>query len=190
MNFKKLLAITLAALLALSALAACNSPEEPANGAQPTEESALKLLETVWEAFDDDQKFPAMGGNTADVMDQAGSFSLEDAAAVDSMLGVPEASVEKITEAASLIHMMNANTFTGAVFKTADEQTAKELAAEMEIHLSQRQWICGFPEKLFIATTGDGFVISAFGAGEIVNVFTEKLTGAYQVDVAVDKNLE
>lgn len=170
-----------------------NKPEQDKNNqseVQPTEESALKILEKVWAAYGKEQKFAAMGGDAAaGITDNAGSFSLKDAAAVDSMLGVPEASVGKITEAASIIHMMNANNFTGAAFKTTDGATAKELAGEIEKHLSGRQWICGFPEKLYIATTDDGYVISAFGAGDIMKVFTEKLTGIYKVDVVVDKNL-
>ncbi len=196
MKVKRIIAAALASLMICSALTACGNKENPGTSdsqteVQVTEESALKLLENVWASMDDDQKFPVMGGDAAaGVTDNAGSFSLEDAAAVDSMLGVPEASLGKVSEAASLIHMMNANSFTGSAFKTADGETAKELAGEMEKHLSDRQWICGFPEKLYIATTSDGFVVSAFGAGDILSVFTEKLTGIYTVEVVTDKNLE
>ncbi len=202
MKLKKVLVAAMTAVMAISALAACGSNDENKGGeaetttqaqeqVQATEESALKLMETVWASFDEDYKFPVMGGDAAaGIMDNAGSFSLEDAASVDAMLGVPEASVSNISEAASLIHMMNANTFTGAAFKTADGAAAKALAAEIEKHLATREWMCGFPEKLYIATTADGFVVSAFGAGDLMSVFAEKLTGAYTVEVVVDKNLE
>lgn len=188
--FRNAVTFVLAMSVVCGMLAGCAGTKGKQPEMQTTEESALKILETVWAAYDKEQKFAAMGGDAAaGITDNAGGFSLKDTGAVDSMLGVPEASVEKITEAASIIHMMNANNFTGAAFKTADGATAKELAGEIEKHLSGRQWICGFPEKLYIATTEDGFVISAFGAGGIMKIFTEKLTDIYKVEVAVDKNL-
>lgn len=214
-KFRNVTALALALIVACGALAGCsgNTGKQPDNqkppvstegqnntkpdqgqdsqsGSAATEESALKLLENVWAAHSDDQKFAVMGGDAAaGITDNAGSFSLKDASAVDSMLGVPEASVSDISEAASLIHMMNANTFTGAAFKTADSKTANELAGKIEKHLSERQWMCGIPEKLYIAVTQDGFVISAFGAADIMNVFTEKLSGSYKIDVVTEKNL-
>ena len=38
--------------------------------------------------------------------------------------------------------------------------------------------MCGFPEKLVILTVGD-YIISVFGAAELINTFTEKLTSEY-----------
>ena len=38
--------------------------------------------------------------------------------------------------------------------------------------------MCGFPEKLVILSVGD-YIISVFGAGELIDTFTSKLTAEY-----------
>ncbi len=193
-KIKKAAVLAAVAVLSLSALTACGS-KGSTNGegnteVVVTEESALKLLENVWSKYGEDEQFAIMGGDmSTGIMGNAGSFSLEDAAMVDSTLGVPEDLVANVEEAASMIHMMNANTFTCGAFKVKDME-AKDFAASIEEHLSDRQWICGFPEKLYIAFTADGYVISAFGAGDLVTPFAEKLAAEYNVEIAVEKNLE
>ena len=38
--------------------------------------------------------------------------------------------------------------------------------------------MCGFPEKLMIVSVGD-YLVSYFGDGELVDLFTSKLTGTF-----------
>lgn len=175
---KKLLFIFLAALLTLS-LTACGEKNE--SSGQPAVGSSLELLTTVWGSYSDDEKFPAAGGDMSGEnmnMDGPGKFSTDDAAALDTTLGLPEAAADKIDEAASLVHMMNANTFTCGVFHLKDTGDAAGVAAALKDNLMQRQWMCGFPDKLVIVQT-DGYVVSIFGENEIVNTFRDKLAQAY-----------
>ena len=46
-----------------------------------------------------------------------------------------------------------------------------------------RQWMCGFPDKLVIATLGN-YVVSCYGAEDLVDTFRDKLIAAY-ADAAV-----
>ena len=46
-----------------------------------------------------------------------------------------------------------------------------------------RQWMCGFPDKLVIATLGN-YVVSVYGDEELVNTFRDKLQAAYS-DAAI-----
>lgn len=176
-TMKKLLCVFLAALLTLC-LAACGG-NEPSG--QPAVESSLELLATVWGSYSDDEKFPAAGGDMSEdnmTMGEPGKFSTDDAAALDTTLGLPEASAGKIDEAASLVHMMNANTFTCGAFHLKDSKDAASVAAALKDNLMQRQWMCGFPDKLVIVQL-DGYVVSFFGENEIVGAFLDKLTKAY-----------
>lgn len=64
---KKVFSLALAVVLALS-LAACgannNGDQQQSGGDQAPEiTSALELLETVWNDYGDDEKFPAVGGD-------------------------------------------------------------------------------------------------------------------------------
>ena len=196
---KKFLAILLTAALAFS-LTACgsndnqnndsnnnNSSNSDSNNANQSDEEptsakdALELLNTVWNSYGDDEKFPAAGGDMSEenmTMDAPGKFSIEDAEALDTTLGFPSASVEKIDDAASLVHMMNANTFTCGAFHAKSSADVSDLTAALKDNISQRQWMCGFPDKLVIVTVGD-YVISFFGENEIVDTFKTKLSTAY-----------
>lgn len=188
---KKIAAILLATILTFS-LAACggnngnSGGSESGNGSgeteEPVAENALELLNTVWSSYVEDEKFPASGGDSSEEnmsMEGPGKFSIEDAAMLDSTLGFPQASVGEIDDAASLMHMMNANNFTCGAFHVKDAGTMEDLTTAIKDNIMQRQWLCGFPEKLVIMTVGD-YVLSFFGSGDIVDTFQGKVSAAYE----------
>lgn len=185
---KKALSIILTVLLILS-LAACGGKENSAGAGNSTDgqgdgsgvESSLELLTKVWDSYGDDDKFPAIGGDLSEehVTDGApGVFGVDDADMLDSTLGFPAASAGKIDDAASLMHMMNGNTFTCGAFRAADAGDVDGLCAAIRDNVLQRQWMCGFPEKLVIVTV-DNYIVSFFGAGDLTGAFRTQLTAAY-----------
>ena len=184
---KKLLSILLAALLILS-LVACSSNNNPGDSDKPNNDSntgsvssALDLLNTVWASYGEDEKFPSAGGDMSEEnmsMEGPGKFSVEDASMLDSTLGFPAASAGKIDDAASLVHMMNANTFTCGAFHVANAADVDTVAAEVKDNIMNRQWICGFPDKLVIVNV-DGYIVAFFGATDLVDGFNAKLAAAY-----------
>ena len=111
---KKLIAMIMALAMMLTMFAGCGK-EEPAETvpAQELPASALEILETVWAKYADDEKFAIVGGNIeANIMDAPGNYDLTYAENMTWNLLVPADKIANITEAASMIHMMNANTFT------------------------------------------------------------------------------
>lgn len=181
---KKLFSLLLAAAMILS-LAACGSKNDAGSGGgQP--ESALDLLNAVWSQYSDDDKFPAIGGDMSDgntVEDAPGSFSIEDGDALDYSLGYPAADADKLAGAASLTHMMNANTFTAGAFHVASSSDVDSVVSDLKDNIMNRQWMCGFPDKLVILTLGD-YVISCYGAEDLVDQFSGKVTETF-ADAAV-----
>lgn len=191
-------AIILAALPALF-LAACGVNEPPnapdmsndtdaSDTDEPNEEtgqssveSSLELLTAVWDSYGEEDKFSAAGGDMSEenmTMDAPGKFSVDDAAMLDTTLGFPAASAEKIDDAASLMHMMNANTFTCGAFHVKNAGDVADTAAAVKDNIMQRQWMCGFPDRLVIVQVDD-YLISFFGNNEIVDTFKAKLEAAY-----------
>ena len=111
---KKFLTLLLAAAMTLS-LAACGSKTDDNSGNNSQPASALELLNAVWANYSDDDKFPATGGDYDEANmteDAPGNFSVKDGDALDYALSFPAADAGKLSDAASLTHMMNANTFT------------------------------------------------------------------------------
>lgn len=181
---KKLTAILLV-LAMLLAFAACTGSKDDTTTEGKSEPagpaSALALLEEVWKTYAEDEKFAAAGGDGTEEnsrSDAPGKFGISDAETLDSMLGFPKDSVALIDDAASLMHMMNQNTFTCGAYHVANSSDVDALAAKLKDNILARRWMCGFPEKLVIVAVGD-YVLSYFGNGETVDLFTAKLTAVY-----------
>lgn len=161
-----------------------DEPSEPSgNDVQGSAGSALDLLTAAWDKVPEDSKFPIFGGTPGDDEDNIsfegpGAFALEDPATLDTHLGFPAASADKIDGAASLIHMMNANTFTAGAYHVKDAGTISDVTAAIKDNIMSRQWMCGFPEKLVIVTVDD-CIVSVFGHGEAIDAFIGGLTAAY-----------
>ena len=179
---KKFLTLLLAAAMTLS-LAACGSKTDDNSGNNSQPASALELLNTVWANYSDDDKFPATGGDYDEANmteDAPGNFSVEDGDALDYSLSFPAADASKLSDAASLTHMMNANTFTAGAFHVASSSDVDSVVSDLKDNIMNRQWMCGFPDKLVILTLGD-YVVSCYGAEDLVDQFSGKVTETFAV---------
>lgn len=180
---KKIIAAMLVGIMAVSCYSCANhSSETPSNTASKIfEDTPLELLDEVWDEYSDDEKFPAAGGDFSEEnmnMDGPGKYGLSDAEALDSSFGLPADSVDKIEDAASLMHMMNANTFTCSVFRVKEDVKSSEIAGEIFDNLHDRQWVCGIPDKIVIIIVGRD-VVTVFGEAELVNTFKSKVIDKY-----------
>ncbi len=181
---KKLSALLLALCLLLS-LCACTAEKDtpkPTDPPQaPVADSALALLETVWNAYPEADKFAVVGGDFSEenmTQDAPGKYSVDDAAALESTFALPAAQAAQIDDAASLVHMMNANTFTCGAFHLKSSGERSTFADALKTAVLGRQWMCGFPETLLIIAAGD-YVVSVFGNDELIQTFKAQFTAAY-----------
>ena len=179
---KKYITLVLSIFLAMS-LAACGNKTDSPDSAGKTEiKDAKELLATVWNSYEEDEKFAIAGGDMTEenmTEDAPGTFGIKDADELDRMLGFPAADAEKIDNAASIMHMMNANTFTCGAYHLKNAEDVKTVAADIKENVMNRQWMCGFPDKLVIISVDD-YLVSVFGDEELVNTFKDKLTQTYE----------
>ena len=179
---KRTLSLILALVMALS-LAACGKKDDGKNNADAPADS-LALLTKVWDSYTDDEKFPAAGGDYETSVDDApGAFDPSNADNLNFLLTVPTEDASLIDDAASLMHMMNANTFTCGAFRLKDAADADAVCAAIRDGLNSKQWMCGFPDKMVIAKVS-GCIVSVYGAEDLVNTFRDKLQAAYS-DAAI-----
>ena len=188
---KKFFALLLAAVMVLS-LAACGGngtkSDEPSGDQAAEITSALNLLETVWNDYGEDEKFDVIGGGPeqGNMVDGApGAFDLTDRSLAEYNLVLPETA--QVDEAASLVHMLNANTFTAAAYHATGD--AKALAAELRDAVQGNRWMCGFPDKVVVAVRGE-YVAVAFGAEDLVDDFASRLSGIFGMKLAYDEALQ
>lgn len=170
-----------------------SSEEESTEVVENTEESAentegaesesgsLSILQSIWATYEEENKFAVGGGDSSNmIMDAPGVFDATNAEELDVMLGFPTAQVDKIDDAASLMHMMNANTFTSGVYHVTDTANVQAVADALKENIMNRQWMCGFPDTLIIVTFDENYVMSAFGNAEVIEMFKNKTVSAYE----------
>lgn len=139
--------------------------------------SALDALASVWSLFAEDEMFWVMGGDYNDpVGNGPGAVDLSATDFLTASLLVPETALSGITEAASMMHAMNGNNFTCAVYKVSD---VSAFAGTMEAVIRGHQWVCGMPEQLKILDLGGGYVLVAFGIADAMDPFFEHLATAH-----------
>ena len=188
---KKFIALLLVLTMGLSLFAACGKKTE-APVADPTTDttevtepevtigSSLEILENIWAKYGDDEKFAVMGGNMENaVMDAPGNYDLQYAENLPYNLLIPEAEIANVDQVASMIHAMNANTFTCGVFHLVDGIAPETFAETMNGAIAGNMWMCGFPERQVIVSFPGGYVLSAFGVNDAMTPFFTHLQEAY-----------
>ena len=161
-------------------------PETPAEDKPAAAvDDALTILNAIWNTYSDEEKFPAAGGDSEHAVDGApGSFDVSNADSLSYLLTFPADDASLIDSAASLVHMMNLNTFTCGAFHVADANNVARLADDLRTTIQAKHWMCGFPDKLVIVTVGQS-VFSVYGNEELVNTFRDKLLASYSAATAV-----
>ena len=197
---KRIIALILAAAATLT-LAACSNdePKDPDSNAnnstsntaadnsssaentdsEPVGSSysdAVAVLDAVWAAYPESDKFPLMGGSTDVAIDydgKPGPFTLTLTDEMKNSLKVTDSILPQIKTAASMIHMMNANTFTCAAFEVDGDINAFSTALVDSVNSTQ--WMCGIPETVMTIKVGN-YLIMAFGNGEVMEKFKTAAT--------------
>lgn len=166
---KKIIALALVAVMLFS-FAAC--------GGGTKIKEPVDVLNAVWEQYEEGERFFSIGGDYGNLVDNApAAYDLAaDPDVTTSQLVCSAENAKMVDSAASIIHAMNANNFTGAVYKIAKGNKVADFITAMDNDIVNNQWICGFPERLLIATIDDKYVVIAFGASDIVDNFKAKLT--------------
>ena len=192
---KKLISLLLVLALAAVMLAGCKENKTPGNASdgistdaqtaadtEPAEEeSALAILEKIWALYEENERFAASGGDVDhSVADAPGSFDMSNAGDLNYFLHIPDGQIANIDEAATLTHMINLNSFTSGVVHLKPGVSASDLAKAVRDEIKEMRWMCGFPDRLMIATVGETYVLIAFGTEDYMSVFSAKLSAAFR----------
>lgn len=168
---KKTVMFIMAAVMVFS-LSGCGGKEENQGGKESLYADGLAVLNQVVKAYSEDELFAMYGGDQENaVMDAPGKFDISKTEELENVLGIPADQISNIEDAASMVHMMNANTFTGGVYRLkegADMDAFTDSAADC---ILAKQWICGQPDTLVIINVDGRYVIVAYGEAEIMEIF-------------------
>ena len=142
----------------------------------PAYANALDLFNKIWGSYTDDDKFPVGGGDEDHNSDEGpGAFDIEkNKESIKAFTHITDDLLATVkNDAANLIHMMNTNTFSSAIFHLKDAKTAESFAKDYNSAIMGTRWICGSPEKVLVISV-DEYVIVAFGYAELTDTFKAK----------------
>lgn len=179
---KKLISVLLILVMTLGIFAGCadqtntNSGTKTNNNKENVEITPLSILANTLALYTaEDVKFNVSLDMGIDMEENAESLSW--------LVYVPEDQLENVTAAATMIHSMNVNSFTGAAIQLKEEVDAEAFATTLKDAILGTQWMCGFPEKLIVATVGENFVVVVFGLDNdeapLLTTFQTHLEEAY-----------
>lgn len=170
---KKLTTIFLTAMIIVTLIGCGNKGSNGGNqGGQSKYTESLDVLKEVVKVYKEDQLFAMYGGNQENaVMDAPGKFDVSKIEELDITLGLPQSQTSNIEDAASMVHMMNSNTFTGAAYRLKRGTNMNDFAEAVKSNILAKQWICGQPDTLVIINVDGTYVITAYGQDEIMQMF-------------------
>ena len=140
---------------------------------------ALDVLNAVVDTYAEEDLFSMYGGDSEHaVMDAPGTFDIEKKEELTATFGFPESEYDKIDGAASMVHMMNANTFTGVVYHLKDSTDMDAFADALKENVLSKQWVCGQPDTLVLMRVGNAYVIAVYGEAGLVETFQTNVLSA------------
>lgn len=181
---KKLVAVMLMLTLTMG-LTACGGEKVSDTTKDDTEgKTAVDIFTDVWAAYGEDEKFAISGGDYENMISDApGTVDVSNAEALNVLLGFPTESAELVDDGASMMHMMNQNSFTASIYHLTDAENVQTLADALKETIMDRQWMCGFPDDLVIYSVGEEYVAAAFGLEENIDSFQSHLEETYESSV-------
>jgi ornithine carbamoyltransferase len=172
---------------------------EQGNSTQSTDSklnitSANELLTKVWNTYEDkdsdnnmyNDKFPILGGHFESYTEEApGEYDLSKTADLERSFCFPADKIDLIDNAATMMHLMYANTFSASAYHVKDATKINEVAKSIQDCVMKNQWLDGDPEELLIMTVGDDYIVSVFGEEEQIEYFKAGIKTVYKDAVKI-----
>ena len=159
---------------------ATNTDAETTAPAAASYADAVEVLTKVFATFEGENAFSVVGGDEEHINYENPAPGKYDVAKADELAVVanlPASQSANIEDAATAIHMMNANSFTAAAYKLKAGTDAAVFAADFKTTLDNAQWMCGFPEKFVVIQTGD-YIVTAYGLAANIEYFKTQAASA------------
>ncbi|MCQ2520786.1 MAG: hypothetical protein MJ105_00270 [Lachnospiraceae bacterium] len=149
--------------------------------------SAIEAMNNIWDNYEG-EKFSIMGGDYANMTDGVPGAMLvaddpatdeDESAAIKFLVLVPEDQIAKVDDGASMVHAMNQNTFTAGVFHLVNAEDKEAFAKAYVENAQNNMWMCGIPDRVVVMSLNDSYVLTLFGADDILKECQNTATTLY-----------
>lgn len=132
--------------------------------------AAVEILEYAWVGMGAEHQPASIGGHfSAEYTGGPYTYELAYAEDLAAALLLPEDQMDKVTDAATVQHMLNTNSLMAGVIKLSEGTDVQVFADAVADRISNNQWMCGFPEKMAVIQVNDDFLFVAYGLIELVD---------------------
>lgn len=141
--------------------------------------TSAQILAKIWTEYDENERFASYGGTVEhSVSDAPGDLDMTNTEEIITKYLLPADQLTNVENGASLVHLMNSNIFTAAVFKLKEGADVRTAAKALRDNIQKAQWLCGQPDHLLVAEV-EGHLLMSFAAKEAMDTFRQSLKTAY-----------
>lgn len=152
--------------------------------------AALDLLDPIWMGLGGEHQPASYGGHFSE--EYTSGPATYDLTYVEDLAGVlllPVDQLDSIEEAATVVHMLNANSLTAGVVKLKEGTDVKAFADAVADRISNNQWMCGFPEWMSVIQINDNALFIAYGLYDLVTPMVENMDSSWNTNQLYNKAL-
>ena len=125
---------------------------------------ATEILTKTWDMYAVEDRFAVMGGHfESAVLDAPAKYDLTQTTDLIQMYCVPEAQLQAIDDAATMIDFYNAGRFTATAFHVINIEGVQDTAAGIKTQVMENQWHGETPEKVLIMQIDEQYVVTVYG---------------------------
>ena len=156
---------------------------------------ANDILTKVWDTYEIEDtdgnmyndRFALMGGHfDSAVMDMPAKYDLTKTGDLELMYCVSQDVIPMLDDAATMVHLMRASTFTAGAYHVTDVSNVKSVVEGIKTQTLGNQWLGGFPDRHVIAVIDEQYVVAAFGDEKVIENFEQALKEVFGKQAVVE----
>jgi hypothetical protein len=199
---RKGLLLLLTATMLLSCIACgSNQTGNTENNKETETEKKVEIADAndistkVWDTYEIEDtdgnmyndRFALMGGHfDSAVMDMPAKYDLTKTGDLELMYCVPQDVIPMLDDAATMVHLMRASTFTAGAYHVTDVSNVKSVVEGIKTQTLGNQWLGGFPDRHIIAVIDEQYVVAAFGDEKVIENFEQALKEVFGKQAVVE----
>lgn len=153
--------------------------------------TAVEILEYAWVGMGAERQPAVIGGHfSAEYTHGPYTYELTYAEDLAATLLLPEDQMDQVVDAATVVHMLNANSMTAGVVKLKEGTDVEAFADATAERISGNQWMCGFPEKMVIVQINEDYLFVAYGLYELIDPMVGGMGDNWTVNELYNRPME